>query len=75
MCMRGSDNIRIAVNEAFYAHLSNKRGLYTNESTAGVSLRISRCTMVASLVSGRVKIRSRNAGRDFTALWQNLDVS
>lgn len=39
--VRGSDKIRIAVNEAFYTHLSNRKGLYTNESTAGVSLYIS----------------------------------
>lgn len=62
--MRGSDKIRIAVNETLYIHLSNRKGLYTNESTAGVSLCISCYTMVTSLVSGRVKIRNRKAGRD-----------
>lgn len=62
--MRGSDKIRIAVNEALYIHLSNRKGLYTNESTVGVRLRISHYTTVTSLVSGRVKIRNRNAGRD-----------
>jgi len=61
---RGSDKIRIVVNEALYIHLSSRKGLYTNESTAGVSLCISHYTTVTSLVSGRVKIRNRNAGRD-----------
>lgn len=61
---RGSDKIGIAVNEAFYTHLSNRKGLYTNESTAGVSLHISHCAIVTGLVSGRVKIRNRNTGRD-----------
>lgn len=60
--MRGSDKIRIAVNEALYLHLSNRRGLYTNESI-GISLRVSCCTVVTSVVSGRVKIRDRKAGR------------
>lgn len=64
MHMRGSDKIRIAVNEAFYAHLSNRKGLYTNESTAGVSLYLSHCATVTSLDSGGVKIRNRNTGRD-----------
>lgn len=62
--MRGSDKIGIAVNEAFYTHLSNRKGLYTNESTVGVSLHISHCATVTGLVSGRVKIRNRNTGRD-----------
>ena len=64
MHTRGSDKIRIVVNEALYIHLSSRKGLYTNESTAGVSLCISHYTTVTSLVSGRVKIRNRNAGRD-----------
>lgn len=37
---------------------------YTQMNTVGVSLHISRYTTVTSLVSGRVKIRNRNAGRD-----------
>lgn len=62
VCMRGSDKIRIAVNEAFYTHLSNRKGLYTNEFTVGVNLYISHYATVTSLVSGRVKIRNRNTG-------------
>lgn len=64
MHMRDSDKIRIAVNEAFCVHLANRKGLYINGSTAGVSLSILCCTTVTSLISGRVKIRNRNASRD-----------
>lgn len=62
MHVRGSDKIRIAVNGAHYLHLSNRKGLYTNESI-GISMRVSCYTVVTSLVSGRVKIRDRKAGR------------
>lgn len=64
--MRASDKIRIAVNEAFYTHLSNRKGLYTNESLVGVSLHISHCATVTGLVSAGVQIRNRDTG---TALW------
>lgn len=65
--MRGSDKIRIAVNEALYIHLSNRKGLYTNESTVGVSLSVTCYTTVTGLVSGGVMIKNRNAAETCSA--------
>lgn len=45
--MRGSDKIRIVANRALYLHLSNRKGLYTNESI-GISLHVSCYTVVTA---------------------------